>query len=103
VLAAPAPVAALLSSLILPRCLCSETGRGDVFAAHIRPQIVRVAVATALAAQDAIEPRKACGICFVTRPPCAQNSFEIFGYDFMVDDQLSVWLIEVSYAIYLLN
>ncbi len=34
------------------------------------------------ACQDAVENRK--------------NSHEMFGYDFMVDDQYNVWLIEVN-------
>lgn len=37
---------------------------------------------TALSVQDMVHNRK--------------NSFEFFGYDFMVDDQLKVWLIEVN-------
>ena len=29
-------------------------------------------------------------------PHRKQNSFEIFGYDFMVDEDLNVWFIEVN-------
>jgi len=25
-----------------------------------------------------------------------KNSFEVFGYDFMIDEELKVWLIEVN-------
>ena len=38
--------------------------------------------ASALSVQDMVNNRK--------------NSFEFFGYDFMVDEELRVWLIEVN-------
>jgi len=54
----------------------------DIFRDHIFPQIKEQVKATTLSVQDMVNNRK--------------NSFEFFGYDFMVDDELKVWLIEVN-------
>ena len=53
-----------------------------VFRDHVQPQLISVAKASLLAAQPDLGGR--------------ERSWEIFGFDFMVDDQLNVWLIEVN-------
>ena len=46
------------------------------------PQIQKYVNASLESVQDMVEPRR--------------NSFEFLGYDFMVDEDLKVWLIEVN-------
>ena len=48
----------------------------------IYPQIKQVIKSSTLSVQDMVNNRK--------------NSFEFFGYDLMVDEDLRVWLIEVN-------
>lgn len=57
-------------------------GEEDIFQTVIYPQIMHQVEATCLSVQDVVNNRK--------------NSFEFFGYDFMVDENLKVWLIEVN-------
>jgi len=61
--------------------LQSEYGY-DVFEEKIWPQIKEYSKCSVQAVQDMVENRK--------------NSFEFLGYDFMVDEQFNVWLIEIN-------
>jgi len=54
----------------------------DIYRDVIWPQIKKQIKASTQSVQDKVENRP--------------NSFEFYGYDFMVDDQLKVWLIEVN-------
>lgn len=54
----------------------------DVFYDSIKPQIKQAVLWSLESVQDQVENRK--------------NSFEMFGYDFMVDEKNKVWLIEVN-------
>ena len=54
----------------------------DIFYDHIFEHIKEQVKASTLSVQDIVNNRK--------------NSFEFFGYDFMVDEELRVWLIEVN-------
>ena len=54
----------------------------DIFQEIIYPQIKHQVKASCLSVQDMVNNRK--------------NSFEFIGYDFMVDENLRVWLIEVN-------
>lgn len=54
----------------------------DIFAQKIMPQIKKGVIASILAARDMVTHR--------------ENAHEMFGYDFMVDTNLNVWLIEVN-------
>jgi len=62
--------------------LSSLQGGRDVFQEVIWPQITKYVTCSLESVQDMVESRK--------------NSFEFLGYDFMVDDNLKVWLIEVN-------
>ena len=53
-----------------------------MFQEEIWPQIIKYVTCSLESVQDMVESRK--------------NSFEFLGYDFMVDDNLKVWLIEVN-------
>mmetsp|Transcript_48552 Transcript_48552/g.112529 ORF Transcript_48552/g.112529 Transcript_48552/m.112529 type:complete len:239 (+) Transcript_48552:567-1283(+) len=62
-------------------------GRGgramqDPWLECVQPQMKRIVLRTLESAQDAVLPRA--------------GSFELFGYDFMVGEDLSVWLLEVN-------
>ena len=54
----------------------------NIFRDKIYSQIKHYVKASTLSVQDMVNNRK--------------NSFEFFGYDFMVDEDLNVWLIEVN-------
>ena len=54
----------------------------DVFTDVVQPEMRKIAVEVLQAARDSIEHRK--------------NSWELYGYDFMVDAELRPWLIEVN-------
>ena len=54
----------------------------DIFYDHIFEHIKEQVKASTLSVQDIVNNRK--------------NSFEFFGYDFMVDDDLNCWLIEIN-------
>lgn len=54
----------------------------DIFREKIMTQIKHQVKASTLSVQDMVDNRKNC--------------FEFFGYDFMVDENLRVWLIEVN-------
>jgi tubulin monoglycylase TTLL3/8 len=54
----------------------------NIFREKIYTQIKHYVKASTLSVQDMVNNRK--------------NSFEFFGYDFMVDEALNVWLIEVN-------
>lgn len=61
----------------LKRC-----GYGNVWQKKIVPSLERILIETCKASQDTAESRK--------------NSFEIYGADFMLDEQLNPWLIEIN-------
>lgn len=54
----------------------------NIFADRIKPNMKRIVNASLQAAQRYVEVRKNC--------------FELYGYDFMVDENYNVWLIEVN-------
>ena len=54
----------------------------DIYEDVIWKQIKQQVAASCLSVQDIVDNRK--------------NTFEFYGYDFMVDDNLGVWLIEVN-------
>ena len=54
----------------------------NIFVKHVRPKMEKQVVASAQCVQEDIENRK--------------NSFQLFGYDFMIDQDLNCWLIEVN-------
>ncbi len=53
-----------------------------MFFDKIKPDMKKIAKYTCQAAQDIVEGRK--------------NSHELFGYDFMVDENYNTWLIEIN-------
>jgi len=61
--------------------LKSLTGK-DMFFDKIKPDMKKISKYTLQAAIDIVEGRK--------------NSHELFGYDFMVDQNFNTWLIEVN-------
>ena len=62
--------------------LKETTGNGDVFHDTIQPRLKQIVAWSLMSAQDTIGHRK--------------NSFELYGYDFMIDENLNSWLIEVN-------
>lgn len=64
---------------------CKTTGvdgGDDFFAASVQPAMQHIATCALLCAQDSVEPRS--------------NSWELFGFDFMLDDSGKPWLIEIN-------
>ena len=59
----------------------SETGQ-DLFYEKIQPQMKKIVIKSLQSVQDMMESRK--------------NSFELFGYDFLIDDTYKPWLIEIN-------
>merc|ERR1711924_345672 len=57
-------------------------GKGGLWENVVQAGMRRIAVATVQCVQEAVESRK--------------NSLELFGYDFMIDEKLHPWLIEVN-------
>jgi len=58
------------------------TGKADVWATQMQPAMKQIVQWSLQSVQDSVENRK--------------NSCELLGYDFMFDDQLQPWLIEVN-------
>lgn len=54
----------------------------DIWGETLQPQIKDIVIHSLKSVQDMVENRK--------------NSFEIFGYDFMLDEEGLPWLIEVN-------
>ncbi len=59
----------------------NETGQ-NYFYEKIQPQMKRIVIKSLQSVQDMMESRK--------------NSFELFGYDFLIDDTYKPWLIEIN-------
>lgn len=49
---------------------------------HLQPQIKHIVQCTLKCGQEVIQPRKGC---------C-----QVYGYDFLIDDTLNVWLLEIN-------
>ena len=62
--------------------LAEQNGGEDIYAMKIQPQVKQGIIGSVLAARDMVIHR--------------ENTHEMFGYDFMVDTNLNVWLIEVN-------
>lgn len=54
----------------------------DVWTLKIQPQIESIIIHSLRSCNEQVDERP--------------GSFEMFGYDFMVDDQLNVWIIEIN-------
>jgi tubulin monoglycylase TTLL3/8 len=59
-----------------------KQGHGDAWCDRITPAMKHAVKSVMLASQGCIEPRK--------------NSYELYGFDFLLDEQLNVWLLEVN-------
>lgn len=64
------------------RYLVEERGEVDAVRTKIAPQIRRIVSQTLRSAQSAVKDRK--------------ETCQVFGYDFLVDDNLNVWLLEIN-------
>jgi len=64
----------------------TKSGRPMSFREHIRPQLISIVGTTLRAARDTI----------VSDPYSSVRSFQLLGYDFIIDDGLKLWLIEVN-------
>ena len=53
-----------------------------MFEEKIRPAMKNAVIKSLLSVQDMVENRK--------------NSFEMYGYDFMIDENFNTWLIEIN-------
>ncbi|GIL77160.1 hypothetical protein Vretimale_3168 [Volvox reticuliferus] len=62
--------------------LAEVYGRDDIWQVLLQPAMRHIAICTLKSAQDHITPRK--------------GSCQLYGYDFLIDDQLRVWLLEVN-------
>eukprot|EP00644_Phytophthora_capsici_P008687 jgi/Phyca11/7601/fgenesh1_pm.PHYCAscaffold_20_\ len=62
--------------------LASKMGKPDVWDAQMHPRMKEIVVQSLQCVQDMVQHRN--------------NSCELYGYDFMVDDNLTPWLIEVN-------
>ncbi|GIL58818.1 hypothetical protein Vafri_13801 [Volvox africanus] len=62
--------------------LAEVYGRDDIWQLLLQPAMRHIAICTLKSAQDHITPRK--------------GSCQLYGYDFLIDDQLRVWLLEVN-------
>ena len=62
--------------------LKEQNGGADIYTTKIQPQVKQGIIGSVLAARDMVIHR--------------ENAHEMFGYDFMVDTNLNVWLIEVN-------
>ncbi|CAM9524094.1 unnamed protein product, partial [Discosporangium mesarthrocarpum] len=60
----------------------SDVAGKDTWKGKLQPRMKQIALWSLMCAQDIVEHRK--------------NSWELYGYDFMVDDQLRPWLIEIN-------
>ena len=54
----------------------------DIWAEQLQPQLKEIVIHSLKSVQDMVENRK--------------NSFEMFGYDFMIDEDGVPWLIEIN-------
>ena len=54
------------------------------FVEHIVPKMKKIATESIKCVYNKIDPNK------------RHHSFEVFGYDFMIDEDLKVWLLEVN-------
>jgi len=61
---------------------CKTVAGEDHFTNKIQPRMKEIAIWSLMAVQDLIEHRK--------------NSWELYGYDFMIDDQFQTYLIEIN-------
>eukprot|EP00931_Biecheleriopsis_adriatica_P048095 TRINITY_DN2777_c0_g1_i2.p1 TRINITY_DN2777_c0_g1~~TRINITY_DN2777_c0_g1_i2.p1 ORF type:complete len:1128 (+),score=264.36 TRINITY_DN2777_c0_g1_i2:54-3437(+) len=62
--------------------LLELTGRQDFWEAELLPQLSRIVVEALRSAEGSLTPRK--------------ESFELFGFDLMVDEAFKLWLLEVN-------
>jgi len=53
-----------------------------MFSEKIKKAMMEIVINSIKSCKDSVEHRK--------------NSFEIYGYDFMIDDQYNTWLIEIN-------
>lgn len=54
----------------------------EIFKSQIKPQMKKIAYQSLESVLENVQYRK--------------NSFEIFGFDFMIDEEFKVWLIEIN-------
>jgi len=59
-----------------------EVSGNDFFSERIQPEMKKMVIKSLQSVQDMMESRK--------------NSFELFGYDFLIDDNYKPWLIEIN-------
>jgi len=62
--------------------LCNITGRADFWEEDLLPQLRSIVVNTLRAVETRLEPRR--------------DSFELYGFDIMVDESMKMWLLEVN-------
>eukprot|EP00931_Biecheleriopsis_adriatica_P056883 TRINITY_DN33738_c0_g1_i1.p1 TRINITY_DN33738_c0_g1~~TRINITY_DN33738_c0_g1_i1.p1 ORF type:complete len:752 (+),score=116.56 TRINITY_DN33738_c0_g1_i1:110-2365(+) len=67
------------------RRLLAQSFGSDVWAERVNPAMKEIVIASLKCVQEAF-----------AEPESSSCSFQLFGYDFMVDSDLSVWLLEVN-------